>query len=203
MDIETPSTSKSSYSDIDDCFELDIGEWIAKSSSMTRSQKINVLRKCWTPSESYDFRKDVGNSERQFIHKWLDIYEPWLCYSRKMKGPLCLYCVLFPPTLVQGVVGAFIAMPFTRYKHMHENCRNHAKSQWHQQSIKSAKHFMDDVPVDVQTISGHRSLIEENRKIIYSIISTIIFCGTHDLALRGKQLQTGDIFFSFYFLKMI
>lgn len=50
---------------------------------------------------------------------------------------------------------------------------------------------MDEIPVDVQLISGHKKLIEENKRIVASIISTIIFCGTHDLSLRENDQHEG------------
>lgn len=194
MEMNIPAASTSSLSSTDDCHVLDIGKWVGKSSSLGRSQKMNILKECWVPPEDYDFREDVAGSNRKFIHNWLKIYEPWLSYSKELKGALCLFCVLFPPSVVQGVLGAFIVTPFTKYKDMHDSCKNHMKSQWHKRSTESAKRFMDDVPVDVQAISGHQLLIEQNRKILSSIISTILFCGTHDLPLRGKQSHAGKLY---------
>lgn len=199
LEIENPSTSTSSYSESDDSPEFDLGKWLGKSSAMTRPQKLHLLKNVWVPSQSYDFRKDVADTERRFIHDWLTTYTPWLCYSKKLKGALCLFCVLFPPTTVHGVLGAFIVTPFKRYKDVHEDCKNHAKSQWHKQSTKSAKCFVDDLPVNVIAISRHQSLINQNRKILSSIISIIIFCGTHDLPLRGKESGSGKRIFEFSF----
>ncbi|XP_031637258.1 zinc finger MYM-type protein 1-like, partial [Contarinia nasturtii] len=187
--------STSGCSGDDDFPEFDIGKYLGKSTSMTRPQKLDILKKCWSPPKSYDFSKDVAErriySQRKFIHDWLTTYAPWLTYSKKLKGALCLYCVLFPPTVVQGVLRSFIVTPFTRYKNMHEECKNHAQSKWHKQATTSANSFLNVLPVNVVAISGHQSLIENNRKILSSIISTIIFCGTHDLPLRGKESQTG------------
>ena len=74
---------------------------------------------------------------------------------------------------------------------MHEYCKNHVESRWHLAATKAAKSFMDEVPVDVQLVSAHQKLIAENRKMMASIISTIIFCGVHDLPLRGKEQHEG------------
>lgn len=158
---------------------------------MSPAQKREMLRYCWQPPENYDFHLDAIDPKRPFIHKWLQIYAPWLQYSKKIPGALCLYCVLFPPTTVKGTLGAFIAAPFTQYQKMHEMCKNHACSQTHQNSTRSAKEFVENIPVDLVMLSGHKKLIEKNRKIVSSIISTIIFCGTHDLPLRGKNIHDG------------
>lgn len=191
FESENPTTSTSSASGNGDCPEFDLGKWLGKSSSLTKPQKLDMLKRCWVPPKSYDFRRDVADSERKFIYDWLEKYSPWLSYSKKCKGGLCLFCVLFQPSVVQGILGAFIVTPFKKYKDMHDACKNHEKSKWHHQSTKSAKLFMNDVPVNVMAISGHQSVIRENRKILSSIILIIIFCGTHDLPLRGKDAQTG------------
>lgn len=174
--------------------ENDIGKWVGRSADMTRDKIMDMLKRCWTPPESYDFAGDATDSKRKFKHSWLKDYAPWLAYSKELKGALCLYCVLFPPpnSSVQGVLGSFIVKPFTRYKHLHESCRNHATNQWHQGATKSAKSFSIDIPVDVMMVTGHTKIMEENWKILSSIISSILFCGTHDLPLRGKYQNEGE-----------
>lgn len=178
--------------DDEDWPEFDLGKWVGNSSKLSDTQKSQILKHRWVPPESYNFRADSNDPARCFIHKWLTDYEPWLTYSKKLKGGLCLYCVLFSPITVHGVFGALIVTPFTKYKDLHDSCKSHAKSQWHRTSTISAKSFMDVVPVNIQMISGHEKLIENNKKILSNIISTIIFCGTHDMALRGKQHNTGN-----------
>lgn len=176
----------------EDISEFDLGVWVNKS--LTTEQKSQILKRCWVPPESYDFNADSSDPKRRFIHSWLQIYKPWLVYSKKLKGALCLYCVLFHQNVVKGVLGVFIVSPFTKYKDMHDTCKNHAISQWHQASMKAAISFDTAIPVDVQMISGHQKLIEENKKIIRSIISNVIFCGTTDSPLRGKDGNSGKIF---------
>lgn len=110
---ETPSTSYSSQES--DHFDFDLGEWIGKSSQMSRVQKVEMMKRCWAPTQSYNFRDNSDDKKRSFIHNWLEIYKPWLVYSKKLKGALCLYCVLFPPIAPRGLLGAFIATAFTRY----------------------------------------------------------------------------------------
>lgn len=160
---------------------------------MTSDQKRGMLRYCWKPESSYDFRQDSIGSNRSFIHDWLNMYKPWLTYSRKLKGALCIHCTLFPPATVKGILGAFVVAPFTKYKHMHQCCKTHENSQYHKNSIQAAKDFMDSVPVDVAILSGHQQLIAKNRKILSSIISTIMFCGTHDIAVRGHTKKSGKL----------
>lgn len=107
-----------------------------------------------------------------------------------------MYCVLFPPSIatVKGVLGSFMVRPYMKFKDIHEDCRKHVSSHYHKTSTAAAKSFLENVPVDVQLQSGHQKMIEENKQILSSIISCIIFCGTHDLPLRGKEGDEGVFF---------
>lgn len=102
---------------------------------MTTPQKMEILKNSLTPSKNYNFKEDAHDSKRIFHTDGLETYSPWLKYSKKLKGVLCLYCVLFPPINVSGVLGSFIVKPFTRYKHIHEHCRNHTTNKWHQNAV--------------------------------------------------------------------
>jgi hypothetical protein len=84
-----------------------------------------------------------------------------------------------------------------KYKDFHECARNHANSQWHREALLKSKMFSDIISekkkgIDAQLNEADRIIIENNRKKIYPIISTILFCGTHDLALRGKKSNEGN-----------
>lgn len=175
----------------------DIGKWLGRSAQMTVRKKVELLKRCWTPSDTYNYAEDASAHNlgvRKFRHEWLQVFSPWLAYSSHLKGPLCLYCVLFPPSVVHGVLGGFVVRPFLRFKNMHDQSKTHASSQWHKSAVLAAKSFLDELPVDVQMISAHKQLIEKNRNILKSIISSIIFCGIHDSPLRGKELHQGNNF---------
>ncbi|KAE9537444.1 hypothetical protein AGLY_006467 [Aphis glycines] len=135
----TPSTSLTT----EKCFENNLGEWVGRSSHMTASQKMEIFKHCWIPSKYYNFKKDAYGHKIIWRTDWLETYSPWLKYSKKVKSTLCLYCVLFSPINVSGVLGSFIIKSFTRYKHVHEHCKNHLTNQWHQNAIKSAKSFTE------------------------------------------------------------
>jgi hypothetical protein len=100
------------------------------------------LKRRWTPPENYNLSEDAVGLTRKFNHSWLQAYAPWLAYSKTLKVTFCLYCVLFPPKKVQGVLGSFIIKPFIRYKDIHESCRNHISNNWHQRVTEAAKSFM-------------------------------------------------------------
>ncbi|GBP09518.1 52 kDa repressor of the inhibitor of the protein kinase [Eumeta japonica] len=81
--------------------------------------------------------------------------------------------------------------PFCKFKDIHEHCKKHMETHFHKMALEAAKSFLGSVPVDLQLNKYYQGIIEENRKIITSIISCITFCGSHDLALRGKHYGEG------------
>lgn len=173
--------------------ENDIGKWVGRGSLMTVEEKKRILQQCWKPPPNYNFEEDAKALKRKFLYAWLDKYSPWLVYSSHLKGAFCLYCVIFaPPTsTVRGVLGSFVVRPFTKYKRMHEFCKSHVGSSWHLTAMKAMHSFMVEVPIDIQMVSAHKKIMLENRKYISSLVSVVIFCGVHDLPLRGKQLHEG------------
>lgn len=187
----TDSVQTSSTTQQQNYAENDVGHFLGRSFSMSSAQKLEILKNCWVPPASYDFGKDAVQRKRKFKHTWLAEYTPWLAYSAKLKGALCVYCVLFPPAASSNTMGSFTLRPFVRYKDMHEFAKVHAASQCHKISTTSAKHFLQNMPVDVQLVSAHEKIIQDNKKIVASVIDTVIFCGTHDLPLRGKELHEG------------
>lgn len=83
--------------------EFDLGLFMNKS--LSSEQRSQLLKRCWVPPQDYDFAADSDDSKRKFLHNWLQVYKPWLVYSKKEKGALCLHCVLFHKTTIQGLKG--------------------------------------------------------------------------------------------------
>lgn len=152
-------------------------------------RKKELFQNPWVPSKDYDFITDASHLQRKFNHSWLDQYKPWLVYSKRLKGALCKHCILFPPSTgtIRGVLGSFMIRPFTKFMNMHEDCAKHVTTNFHKTSSAAAKAFLETLPVDLQLQSFHQKTIEENKQILASIISCIVFCGTHDLTVRGKE----------------
>ncbi|XP_031327228.1 52 kDa repressor of the inhibitor of the protein kinase-like [Photinus pyralis] len=80
---------------------------------------------------------------------------------------------------------------------MHECARNHVSSQWHKESSVMAANFKSvkygtQMDIVQQIDSSMAKQVKDNREKLLPIISTIVFCGTHDLALRGKESSSGN-----------
>lgn len=177
-------------------FDLhDLGLYI-NNQSLTDSFKYKLLKQPYLPDSQYNFKKDLVNSNRCFKISWLSDYE-WMVYSPKLKGALCKFCVVFKPVVNKGVLGAFIIKEFSNYKKLHESAKSHQNSEWHKQSVCKATNFMKIVSGESANVHElinvqEQTVIMENRNKLKPILSTILFCGTHDIALRGKHSQEGN-----------
>ena len=125
--------------------------------------KHQLLLNTYTPSLAYEFRKDSPGL-RCFRHAWLAKYAPWLAYSAIFKEALGKYCVPFPQTVHPGTQDAFIINTYTTYKNFNED--------------------------SCQFENAVNRKIQENRS---KLAPTILLCATHDIALRGKASDTGNI----------
>ena len=112
-----------------------------------------------------------------------------------LEGPFCRYCVLFPQVVKRGKQGAFILYPSKKYSRFTCEADDHIKNVLAQGSLEDATNFgalrnRKALPIDEHINTSYRNQIEENRRKLYPIISSIIFCGMHDVALRGKTADS-------------
>ncbi|CAH0558940.1 unnamed protein product [Brassicogethes aeneus] len=189
---QTSSSTQSLYSqecdDLGDDVGDDLGDYM-ESLHIKESKKYSLLTCPYVPFKNYDFKKDATGKKRFFQRGWLKVYE-WMVYSKKLKGALCKHCVLFSPNVKRGVKGAFVIKELTAYKHLHEAARKHIESEWHRHSILTSMDFIRIAYGNKPTVSEllnnqERDIIEQNRKKLSPIISTILLCGKRDIALRG------------------
>jgi hypothetical protein len=194
-EVTTPSTSQDLDGSERTFNKFDIGHYINTISIMSAEERCAAFKNIWTPSENYNFKK--VSVKRSFRYEWLKTYAPWLAYSEVNEGALCKFCVLFKQKVHRGLQGSFVLKGFTKYKDFNEAARNHTRSEWHQNSVSEGTNVMAIYDKQKQSIINSISqsrvdLINKNRTRLESIVRTIIFCGTHDLALRGKDSNEGN-----------
>ena len=176
---------------------LDIGLYTNTNCHIDDALRLKLLQECWTPSQTFDFKKDANpEAKRLFRLEWLKTY-PWLAYSASARGPFCRVCVLFRPPVQRGLQ-QFILSPCLKFHKFHEVAQSHAKTQWHINAIASSIQFqniMTKQQLNIREIldSAYHRKIEENRAKLRSITSTVLFSAQHDLPLRGKNDQ-GSVF---------
>ena len=129
----------------------------------------------------------------------MEKYSPWLANSECEKGALCLYCVMFPQPVRRGNQGGFIIRPFSKYRQFHDEANAHLLTQWHRNAAEDANNFIrlcnkPEENISSQINSNYRITIERNREKLSSLLKGILFCGMHDIALRGKEVDSGNLF---------
>ena len=181
--------------------ENDIGLYLNKNklSKLSQTDKLNILTKPLKLHKNYNFKADVAEKQRPFVYSWMEKYSPWLAYSECEKGALCLYCVMFPQPVRRGVQGAFIVRPFSKYRQFHDEANDHLLTQWHRNAAEDASNFIrlcnkPEENISSQINSNYRITIERNREKLSSLLKRILFCGMHDIALRGKEVDSGNLF---------
>lgn len=211
--IESPSTTSSSLSPnssllnsgnlVKDNFSrLDIGNYVNVSctSVIDEKTKHELLTNIWKPEMKYSFKGDSTSKARCFRYDWLSTYSPWLSYSQKMKGPFCVFCVLFHSSSGHGdsyKQVQFVKKPCIKYKDFHKKACEHKSSKTHIQCAENAVNFIKvfsnkGITVYNQINTFHKLLVDNNRKKIIPIISSLLFCGTQEIALRGKHSNEGN-----------
>ncbi|XP_070593885.1 52 kDa repressor of the inhibitor of the protein kinase-like isoform X2 [Erythrolamprus reginae] len=175
----------------------DIGLYVNSPTPLTDDLKYNLLVNTFTPAHDYNFKGD-STGIRSFRHIWLIRYSPWLCYSSYLKGPFCKYCIVFPQPDLCGRQGGFIMVPFVRYNDFHVCAKKHMSSAWHKSAEIDATNFLNSRNVfetnfACQLDSSINRIINENRKKLHSILSTILLCGTQDIPLRGEAGKAGNM----------
>ncbi|XP_025417879.1 52 kDa repressor of the inhibitor of the protein kinase-like [Sipha flava] len=137
----------------------DVGDFI-DIHPIPEDKKYSLLINPYKPTINYNFKNDMAsNSKRAFNLK--------------------------------GKQGSFIITPFTKFYQIIEESKKHEKTQWHNDSKVTAKLFLDSmnskkINVMEQINSSVHKEIEDNRNKLRPIIKSILFCGQHDIALRGN-----------------
>lgn len=89
-------------------------------------------------------------------------------------------------------VRSLVTEAYNRWKNAKEQFRRHENLDYHKTAVVFAQNFIDVhekkvVNVSVQLDKAKRLQIERNRKILASIIKTIIFIGRQEIASRGHR----------------
>ncbi len=155
------------------------------------------------PHQPKDFKLSQLDQKknRSFSNQWFD-KKSWLTVSEEKKSLFCFYCLLF------GGESLWTKSGCNDLKHLSERIMKHEKSTKHMDNSVSYKLFgstnilsqlNDGYRV---SIMRHNELVDKNRHVLKIIIETIIFCGVHELALRGHD-ETYDSYNRGIFLDML
>ena len=208
---QEPGTSEQRPGEAEDSMDSDQEEPMAKqarvscddpddvanaSTSTPDYGKHQLLKNHFKPGPNYKFPKGVQG--RTFQYKWLQAY-PWLVYSKKENGGYCLPCVLFASSGYQSSTPGILATrPLIAFAKALETLRNHANKDYHKTAVIRAEEFLK-VMENQQPGISHRisqtvaDTVKKNRKILSSIIKTIVLCGQQNISLRGHRDSFADV----------
>ena len=167
------------------------------STNINDSRKMELILHR-IPSQTYrfptrqfrDVRKRSGFTNRTCQKQWLEKYE-FLSYSTSCDGLFCLACVLFPDSS-HRIAKKMISEPYHNWKDFSEDVKKHASHQYHLNSMLLLQNFVSthnnpETRIDCTINEQNRIRIEKNRKILSSIVKTIVFCGRQGIPLQGHR----------------
>lgn len=176
----------------------DIGTYATPEiTNIPKDVQLALLKEAWIPPENYKFPLSVeGKRTRKFNHHWLKQFS-WLAYSKMMEGAYCRLCVVFAnrhPAC--GTVGSLVVKPQKRYKDAVSDFYAHQNCGFHKEAADKAEAFLKVCSTGTTVVQlAHSTLasrMERNRKVLASVIESIIFCGRQNIALRGHR-DDGEI----------
>lgn len=78
-----------------------------------------MLTNLWSPLKNYLFPllKQHAKRKIKFQYRWLEKYN-WLCYSEKLQGAFCKYCIVFAKTggIGSQALGSLVLNGFQNWK---------------------------------------------------------------------------------------
>lgn len=189
---QSEASEANTSSDLNPFNRNDIGFYINKKC--TDEEIYRLMKNRWFPSENYSFPINEYRNLK-FQRKWLSEFY-WLSYSIKDDGAYCHFCVFFcieevgrgshmkPKNLVSS--------PLKNWKKAKEQLYHHENLDCHKKAIVFGQNFINlrdkQIPnISLQLDKSRKLEIETNRKIVASIIETIIFIGRQDIACRGRR----------------
>ena len=177
--------------------ECDIGKLLDSGidlRKLSREEKYRILTTDPSlDSSSYPHKRPYASgSFRQFQPEWLRQY-PWLHYSRHVDGAFCRACAFFGPEKAGGQSpGQFVSKPLSTWAKKTQAMNSHSASEYHANSLTRMSEFVKRYENPSQTIATQlntqlQKTIENNTKVIESLLRVVMLCGKQGLALRGHR----------------
>ena len=105
----------------------------------------------------------------------------------------CEYCTLFANQIAEKQrFGTFVSTPYTNFRKATELIASPASKSYHQTAKTKAENFSEIYRSSAGNVvermtTGRRNQALVNRKIMKSIVGTVVFCGRQNIPLRGHR----------------
>jgi hypothetical protein len=184
----------------------DIGRFVGvPRGAISDQDRLLLINDPWMPPPAHQFPLlEDGQHRRAFQAKWLSLY-PWARYSPSHQGVFCVACVLFgqdEATRARQALRTFVSEPLNRFKKGLDYLNDHGSKTYHKENAARLNGFLETrrnpgAAVGNQLDMQRREEIQKNRTFLRPIIKSVIFCGKHNLPLRGHRddgqvLETDD-----------
>ena len=157
-----------------------------------KTEKLHFIENVWSPRDPlFEIPSTVESGKsRKFQRAWLQQYS-WLAYSKYLDVAFCLPCVLFGRG---ATVAKLMKSPTTGWTSATSRFKKHSngKCETHNTAVLAMDNFVrvmkrQIVPINEQLDTLLQQQIDTNRKILSSLLKTVIFCGRNNIALRGHR----------------
>ena len=174
----------------------DIGRFVrVPRGAISDQDRLLLINEPWMPPTGFQFPLlEDGQHRRAFQPKWLQLY-PWARYSLSHQGVFCVACVLFgqdEATRARQVLRTLVTEPLKRFKKGLEYLCDHGSKTYHKENAARLNGFLETrrnpgAAVGNQLDIQRQEEVQKNRMYLRPIIKSVIFCGKHNLPLRGHR----------------
>ncbi|XP_077972730.1 52 kDa repressor of the inhibitor of the protein kinase-like [Styela clava] len=177
----------------------DLGFVLKKHTQLTDAERYRLLTS--DGPKNVTILDTVRQSRRKFLKKWLDDnrFCSWLVYTQLSDGRgLCKICIVMQARLKHGTLRdtAFVTRPCIDYKKFMKKAVAHRDTNYHRESNTAAKNFVKSMEtgqnVRANMEAQYATQTKENRRIMTSIVKTVMFCASGNIPLRGHSGDSGN-----------
>ncbi|XP_077971366.1 zinc finger MYM-type protein 1-like [Styela clava] len=178
----------------------DLGFILKKHTQLTDAERYRLLTS--DGPKNVTILDTVRQSRRKFLKKWLDDnrFCSWLVYTQLSDGGgLCKICIVMQARLKHGTLRdtAFVTRPCIDYKKFMEKAVAHRDTNYHRESNIAAKNCVKSMEtgqnVRANMEAQYATQTKENRRIMTSIVKTVMFCASGNIPLRGHSGDSGNL----------
>ena len=178
---------------------IDVGYVLEIHSQITDAERYRLLTS--EGPRNVLLLDTIRKSRRKFLKSWLqgDRFSNWLVYTQLSGGGgLCKTCILMQAHLTHGSLANanFVKKPCIDFKKFIEKALSHRDAAYHREATLAAKNFISSMECgkDIYTCidAGRAKRTTENKKILTSIVKTVLFCASNNIPLRGHSADKGN-----------